>query len=929
MLEFNPNVMMITETWLNSAKNKTTADIKEFGYNMYHKIRKNREKELGGGVGVMVKNDIKGKLVPSKDYHSFEISLVRVPLTGNKHLLLVVIYRLQYVPIAEFLSEFSDLLEMVTNLHQDFIIAGDINIHVETTESNAVKFQSLLDVYDLRQHVFGSTHVKGHTIDIVISPNKDQYVTDINIRHIEPHHHFLVEFVVHVSAISNSSKQIKFRNLKNIDNIAFKEELKHNLEQRKISTNVSEHVNEYNSVLSDLLDKYAPVKQKIIRTVSTAPWFDSEYKKLRKQRRKAEKKYRKSKSQVDKNLYIQLKKRSTQLCKEKKKTFIANRLRDGSSKSLFSVVNRLTDNTKDTVLPSSDSDEELAQKFANFFQAKIDKIRVKLDESVDDPAPTLKDRQNSDVKKLDHFRLTTAEEISSIIKDHGIKCSPADPLPAVLLETHKDILLPVWTVIVNLSLITGSIDSLKCADILPLIKELCSSTDIDDLKNYRPISNLLFVSKLIERVIDIRLQEHLEANNLNHDKQYGYKKFHSTEMLLNKVFDNLLQSCDKKIPSVMLLLDLSAAFDTVDHDKLLNILSEDIKITGTALSWFSSFLKERTQRVKVGDSLSHEKSLKYGVAQGSILGPRLFNLYIQSLYKHVSQTKFNIEGFADDHQLVKQFVVAMQPVALGHNIRDCLESTAAWMKEYFLCLNESKTKILVIAPPSIRKDICIDGVILAHSCIRFVESAKNLGVIIDNALEMDDQINRLAKSCYTTIRTLSKIRHYLSTKQLQQLVCSRILLPLDYCNSLYYGLTETNIQKLQRVQNCAARLVHKFNPPCNKSTDNLISDLHWLKIKLRIIYKILLLVHNCINSKAPNQMIALINLSESGRTKRLIETKFMSSYGARAFSHSGPKLWNLLPINMQEQSDTNKFKKQLKTFLLTCGDEFISSTKIK
>ena len=149
-------------------------------------------------------------------------------------------------------------------------------------------------------------------------------------------------------------------------------------------------------------------------------------------------------------------------------------------------------------------------------------------------------------------------------------------------------------------------------------------------------------------------------NNLHSDKQFGYKKNHSTEHLLLKIIDNLLRNCDNGLPTVVLLLDLSAAFDTVDHRTLLNILQHDIGVTGTALKWFESFLTNRTFNVKVGESYSEETELPYGVAQGSVSGPRLFNIYTKSLGKYVEPAKFTIEGFADDHQLLKQFLPLLQ-----------------------------------------------------------------------------------------------------------------------------------------------------------------------------------------------------------------------------------------------------------------------------
>ena len=168
---------------------------------------------------------------------------------------------------------------------------------------------------------------------------------------------------------------------------------------------------------------------------------------------------------------------------------------------------------------------------------------------------------------------------------------------------------------------------LKNAIIIPLIKELNSKVNNEDFKNYRTVSNLQFLGKLIERVVDSRLQDHFLHNNLHSDHQFGYKKQHSTETFLLKITDNLLNSCDKNMDSVVLLLDLSAAIDTVDHQKLLHMLQYDYGIVGTALKWFKSFLTGRTFKVKVGGYASLLEILLFGVAQGSVLGPRLFNMY--------------------------------------------------------------------------------------------------------------------------------------------------------------------------------------------------------------------------------------------------------------------------------------------------------------
>ena len=199
-----------------------------------------------------------------------------------------------------------------------------------------------------------------------------------------------------------------------------------------------------------------------------------------------------------------------------------------------------------------------------------------------------------------------------------------------------------------------------------------------------------------------------------------------------------------------------------------------------------------------------------------------------------------------------------------------------------------------------------------------------MGVIIDSVLNFEEQISKVVKACFSTIRQLSKVKIYLTQQHLQTLVSSKIFSQLDYCNSLYYGLPVCTINKLQRVQNCAARLVWKNKIPYNSSLDAIYDSLHWLKVKFRIIYKVLLIVHHCLHENAPIDVAAMIEYAESKRTMKLKESRTLNSYGDRAFSHVGPKLWNLLPMTIRQNHEVSSFKQELKSFLMTSGHEFVS-----
>ena len=644
LLDRDPSIVFLQETWLKTNRNNVTALVKEYDYVLLHNIRKNRGKEKGGGVGILLKKDIKYKRLNHSQFTSFEHIIVRVYLENNKSLLLISIYRVLFVPVNVFMEEIVKLFEQLIALKDNIILAGDVNIHMDTTELYSKKFKDILGTFNIIQHVDFPTHIQGHTLDIIATLGEHPTISNIQSNEYDVSHHSLVDFQAVIKPEVKVEKQISCRNLKGIDTETFMKEV---VEKIDVSAQTfGDNMRIYNTVLGELLDKHAPMKTRSIKIVPTAPWFDGEYEKLRKQRRKAEKKFKKTKIPADKEKFINLRKQTTQLAYQKKCKYYGEKL-EGNNKILYSSINKLLDNEKEEVLPDAESDVALANSFLKFFTEKIEKIRSTFpDTHTDTP------KMPPPAGKLSTFEKATEDEVRKTVMSFGVKCSPEDPVPASVLKSDFEIFIPIWTKLVNLSLEEGSMECLKSAVLVPLIKQLDDVTDKDNRKNYRPVSNLQFVGKLIERIVSNRLNKHMTDNDLHSDFQHGYKKGYSTETLLLKVVNDLLISCDHHLPSIVMLLDLSAAFDTVDQTKLLSILKEEIGIEGTALKWFTSFITGRTQKVKIRDAYSEEGDLIFGEAQGSVLGPPLFNIYIRSLKKHVEPARFSIFGFADDHQLI-------------------------------------------------------------------------------------------------------------------------------------------------------------------------------------------------------------------------------------------------------------------------------------
>ena len=238
--------------------------------------------------------------------------------------------------------------------------------------------------------------------------------------------------------------------------------------------------------MKDMMNELAPERTKTIKNVPDSPWFDNEYKQLRKERRKAERKYKKSKLAENCEKYKSLRKQTTDLAYVKKREYYTQKLAEGNSKTMYSVVNKLLDKKQNVVLPEAKSDKELADSFVNYFSDKINKIREKFKVLVRRTPTTLP----VNVTRLNEFERTTEEEIFYIVHTYGIKCSPEDPVPDKVLKGNLNIFIPIWKDFVNLSLETGSIDCLKSSVILPTIKEMDELMDKDLFKNYRPVSFL-------------------------------------------------------------------------------------------------------------------------------------------------------------------------------------------------------------------------------------------------------------------------------------------------------------------------------------------------------------------------------------------------------------------------------------------------------
>ncbi len=274
-------------------------------------------------------------------------------------------------------------------------------------------------------------------------------------------------------------------------------------------------------------------------------------------------------------------------------------------------------------------------------------------------------------------------------------------------------------------------------------------------------------------------------------------------------------------------------------------------MSGDALKWVASYLQGRSQSIVIDGVTSDTASLQYGVPQGSVLGPILFTIYTSPIGEIARCHNLEIPVYADDHELYTFFKVkspASQRRTLDVLIA-CVAEVRSWMALNKLQLNDEKTEFITICAPQYRRNIFTNSLTVGGTEVTAVPRAKNLGVVIDQALSMDHHIKMLCHSALAQLRNIADVRHYLTRETAEMLVHAFITTRLDYCNALYSGLSTTSIQKLQCIQNNAARVLTGIGK--RNHITPVLRDLHWLPVKFRIQYKIALLTHKALNGKAP------------------------------------------------------------------------------
>ena len=469
-----------------------------------------------------------------------------------------------------------------------------------------------------------------------------------------------------------------------------------------------------------------------------------------------------------------------------------------------------------------------SQEIANQFNEYFSNIGPKLSNSIIyEGNKSVQSYLKSQIMFSFSFQIVQEKDILDTVKDLSSKTSCGyDNTSTQLLKLIIPSISQSISLIVNQSLNTGIFpDNLKIAKVIPLFKK----GDTHTFDNYRPISLLPAISKIFEKIACKQLYKYFTDHKLLYENQYGFRKDHSTELASLEISDRILHDLDNSKIPISVFLDLSKAFDTLDH----SILTTKLKyygINGTALEWFRSYLSNRKQFVDFNGTYSTMSSINTGVPQGSILGPLLFIIYINDI--HEASDKFHAIVYADDTNLLNSLCTfdttanrnSYNKTTISQNINLELDKIHEWLVINKLSLNVKKTTYMLFHHRQKSIEHLLPSLKIKNCDIARVSSFNFLGLNLDEHMSWNSHINKVSNRISRSLGVMNRIKRFLPTYALKLMYNSLILPHLQY-SILTWGYKADRLIKLQKR---AVRIVtcSKYN----SHTDPLFRKLNILKL---------------------------------------------------------------------------------------------------
>ena len=847
--------MLITETKLDDSVSDTICEPP--GFKIIRKDRSENFKSkynmtgVGGGIAILHKKDLKVEIFAKNKEETEEILWVYVK--GKKSFLLGLVYNTSYCKLMwdkKGESIFEKHLKEASLMGCDTFVLGDFNIDLNEKCSKTKKLKNMFENYGFSELVKAPTRkdpVSGRESALdQIWTNTNKIISAGKVNGISDHDGIFVK--LSLEREKQKIEKITIRNFRNYNQDSFIKDLQGQLEKSNVNFFIqkklaNEATVELINVIKNSLDKHAPLIQILPKEKRDyIPWYTDELR----TKIKIKKELLKDSRMLGKNLLEdRLKKLSNAIVflkKILKQKYILDELEKAGEdpKKIWKVLNFLIgkNDTPEIVEP-----EALSQEKVNYYNKYFATVGYDIQKELDINYNFVTNR------KLDFepfkFENESIESIEKIIDKIKIDVATGiDSIPSKIIKQAKTIISPLLTKIINISFETKTFpDILKNAIIKPIHKK----DDKNDISNYRPISILPVISKIFERATLNQLLKYFENHCLISGLQHAYQKNHGTVTCLFELLNEIYELVDNKFKVALVSLDLSKAFDTINHNLLLTKL-KSFNLCNESIDFIQSYLENRTQVSKFSKYKSTEEKIKSGVPQGSILGPFLFLCFVNDL-PNIFGDKCKFMAYADDTQLL---VFDKNLGNLKEKVENVIKVAQNWYSTNGMKNNSSKSEILVISTKKTDK-MAIE--VLENGITKVVKSKKwikVLGVYIDHLLSWSKQIGIVKKNATNVIRKIHRINKFLPLKVKLTLYNTLIVPIFNYADIIWGGCYKNQAKRIQVSQNFAVRsMLGKSKYDSGKEA---LRELNLLNLENRRVVHESVFAHKGLNGNLPKNI---------------------------------------------------------------------------
>ena len=924
------DIMGISET---NIKKNTPKDMFSFkGYKLFHN---NREGRPNGGVGILIKNDYTSKA--KKLNVNFKLSQpehIFIEVEINKLKILIgVLYKSPSVRYGVF-NEIFETLAFLTTKYDHCILLGDFNINQLDYNSPACKFfrNNILEPLSLSQIVKSPTRITKDTctlIDLILvnSINNVKFVGTADIAGISDHK--IVYCSYSLKKIKPKPKIIKRRDLRNFAKDKYLSDMSNadwNAVEGMADTNLEEATFQFQTMFSNILNSNAPMREVKVSKPVSAACFNDDIIFLMDLRDKYKSKWNQIKRLNLINNSIDSPNDAFYYTRFKElKNLVNHQIRKAKYTDFNTKINKkLSDsknfhfNLKEFNVVSSKKNQTggchldpnlLNQSFAKNNNAHVsDRLIEKMVRKIN---------KNSRVANFE-FQEVSIRDIIDTTKSLKSNACGIDEISAFFIKLSISSTAKIFAEIVNASLKSGRFpNSWKKARIRPIPK----IPDPISASDFRPISLLSAFSKIIEKIAAKQMKNYLINNNLLDKFQSAYREKHSTTTALIDITDNIYKALDNSEITILVLLDYSKAFDCANH-KLILAKLKSMGFKNSALKWIDSYLSNRSQQVVTDKGESTFIELNNGVPQGSILGPLLFTILVSDIARNIKFCKYHL--YADDTQIYLSGKVG-DIVKLIKKINRDLNSISEFSLNNSLKLNEGKSVFIIIgSKQNILKinKLKLPEIVINNKSIERKTVVKNLGILFDENLSWDAEINKCISSGYGKLKQAFRFKNFLTKESKKLVVQSYILSQFNYSSIILQNLNKAQSDKIQKFQNTCVRFILNL-----KKFDHISPGFVSLKLlkmaKIRNL-NALTLMHKICSDKAPLYLQEKIMYQGDHHTHRtrtrndILIARFRTNFGRNRFFNDCSYNYNRIcrDLNILRSTSINTFKCKIKKHFL-------------